>query len=245
MPPEWLSEALNASEDDMLEIAGHLPAEAAEALLNPATGIRPPVPEPIAPSTKSLGFDEETLTRLTRLVSAWEWKGATDTMQVRVAGFDLTHPRIAKYLELSIRMLDLPRHLGQHSGGMIIAQGQFASVVPIEPASMPGRNVIQWDKEDVSGMGLIKIDLLGLGMIAVLKDCTNLIPQHYGKTVDIAQIPHDDRQIYASLLKADTIGLFQVESRAQMASLPRNNPDRFYDLVVQVAIIRPGPIVGR
>ncbi len=113
---------------------------------------------------KSLGFDEDTLTRLTRLVSAWEWKGATDTMQeqFRVAGFDLAHPRIAKYLELSIRMLDLPRHLGQHSGGMIIAQGQLASVVPIEPASMPGRNVIQWDKEDVSDMGLIKVDLLGL-----------------------------------------------------------------------------------
>ena len=142
-------------------------------------------------------------------------------------------------------MLDLPRHLGQHSGGMIIAQGQLASVVPIEPASMPGRNVIQWDKEDVSDMGLIKVDLLGLGMMAVLKDCTNLIPQHYGKNVDIAQIPHDDRQVYASLRKADTIGLFQVESRAQMASLPRNNPDKFYDLVVQVAIIRPGPIVGK
>jgi error-prone DNA polymerase len=196
---------------------------------------------------KSLGFDEDTLTRLTRLVSAWEWKGATDTMQeqFRVAGFDLAHPRIAKYLELSIRMLDLPRHLGQHSGGMIIAQGQLASVVPIEPASMQGRNVIQWDKEDVSDMGLIKVDLLGLGMMAVLKDCTNLIPQHYGKTVDIAHIPHDDRQVYASLRKADTIGLFQVESRAQMASLPRNNPDKFYDLVVQVAIIRPGPIVGK
>jgi error-prone DNA polymerase len=196
---------------------------------------------------KSLGFDEDTLTRLTRLVSAWEWKGATDTMQeqFRVAGFDLSHPRIAKYLELSIRMLDLPRHLGQHSGGMIIAQGQLASVVPIEPASMPGRNVIQWDKEDVSDMGLIKVDLLGLGMMAVLKDCTNLIPQYYGKKVDIAQIPHNDREVYASLRKADTIGLFQVESRAQMASLPRNNPDKFYDLVVQVAIIRPGPIVGK
>ena len=196
---------------------------------------------------KSLGFDEDTLTRLTRLVSAWEWKGATDTMQeqFRAAGFDLHHPRIAKYLELSIRMLDLPRHLGQHSGGMIIAQGQLASVVPIEPASMAGRNVIQWDKEDCSDMGLIKVDLLGLGMMAVLKDCVELIPRHYGEKVDIAQIPHDDEEVFASLRKADTIGLFQVESRAQMASLPRNNPDRFYDLVVQVAIIRPGPIVGQ
>jgi error-prone DNA polymerase len=196
---------------------------------------------------KSLGFDKETLTRLTRLVSAWEWKGPTDTMeaQFKNAGFDLFHPRIAKYLELSIRMLDLPRHLGQHSGGMVIAQDQLASVVPIEPASMAGRTVVQWDKGDCSDMGLIKVDLLGLGMMAVLKDCVELIPKHYGDAVDIAQIPHDDREVYASLRKADTIGLFQVESRAQMASLPRNNPDKFYDLVVQVAIIRPGPIVGK
>ncbi|RRA48312.1 error-prone DNA polymerase [Acidipila sp. EB88] len=195
---------------------------------------------------KSLGFDEATLTRLTRLVGSWEWKGPTDTMedQFRTAGFDLAHPRIAKYLELSIRMLDLPRHLGQHSGGMVIAQDQLAAVVPIEPASMPGRTVIQWDKEDCSDMGLIKVDLLGLGMMAVLKDCVELIPRHYGEPVDMAQIPQD-AEVYKSLCRADTVGLFQVESRAQMASLPRNMPDRFYDLVVQVAIIRPGPIVGK
>ncbi len=196
---------------------------------------------------KALGFDVDTTKRLTQLVGSWEWKGPTDTMeeQFKNAGFDLHHPRIAKYLELSIRMLDLPRHLGQHSGGMIIAQGQLASVVPIEPASMVGRNVIQWDKEDVSDMGLIKVDLLGLGMMAVLKDCVELIPRYYGDKVDIAQIPHDDPKVYESLKRADTVGLFQVESRAQMASLPRNNPDKFYDLVVQVAIIRPGPIVGK
>ena len=196
---------------------------------------------------KSLGFNADMQTRLTRLVGSFEWKGPNDTMEhhFQQAGFDLHHPRIAKYLELSIRMLDLPRHLGQHSGGMIIAQGQLASVVPIEPASMPGRNVVQWDKEDCADMGLIKVDLLGLGMMAVLKDCVETIPRYYGKRVDIAQIPHDDPKVYDSLRKADTIGLFQVESRAQMASMPRNNPDRFYDLVVQVAIIRPGPIVGQ
>ncbi len=196
---------------------------------------------------KALGFDAGMQTRLTRLVGSFEWKGPTDTMEhhFRQAGFDLHHPRIAKYLELSIRMLDLPRHLGQHSGGMIVAQGQLASVVPIEPASMPGRNVVQWDKEDCADMGLIKVDLLGLGMMAVLKDCVELIPRYYGKRVDIAQIPQDDSEVYESLRRADTIGLFQVESRAQMASLPRNNPDKFYDLVVQVAIIRPGPIVGQ
>ena len=196
---------------------------------------------------KALGFDADMQARLTRLVGSWEWKGPTDTMahQFRNAGFDLNHPRIAKYLELSIRLLDLPRHLGQHSGGMIIAQGQLASVVPIEPASMVGRTVTQWDKEDCADMGLIKVDLLGLGMMAVLKDCVEMIPRYYGETVDIAQIPHDDAEVYKSLQEADTVGLFQVESRAQMASLPRNKPDKFYDLVVQVAIMRPGPIVGK
>ena len=150
---------------------------------------------------KALGFDAETQTKLTRLVGSWEWKGPKDTMEAgfQEAGFDLRHPRIAKYLELSIRMLDLPRHLGQHSGGMIIAEGQLASVVPIEPASMPGRNVVQWDKEDCADMGLIKVDLLGLGMMAVLKDCVDLIPRYYGETVDIAQIPHDDPRVYESL----------------------------------------------
>lgn len=196
---------------------------------------------------KALGFDADMQTRLTRLVGSWEWKGPTDAMehQFRNAGFDLNHPRIAKYLELSIRLLDLPRHLGQHSGGMIIAQGQLASVVPIEPASMVGRTVVQWDKEDCADMRLIKVDLLGLGMMAVLKDCVEMIPRYYGETVYIAQIPHDDAEVYKSLQEADTVGLFQVESRAQMASLPRNKPDKFYDLVVQVAIIRAGPIVGK
>ncbi len=195
---------------------------------------------------KSLGFDAEMQTRLTRLVGAWEWKSETDTMahQFHTAGFDLSHPRIAKYLELSVRMLDLPRHLGQHSGGMVIAQGQLASVVPLEPASMPGRTVVQWDKEDCADMGLIKVDLLGLGMMAVLKECVELIPKYHEKTVDLAHLPQDP-QVYDMLQRADTIGLFQVESRAQMVSLPRNKPDKFYDLVVQVAIIRPGPIVGK
>src|ERR1700758_4481848 len=162
----------------------------------------------------------------------------------RNAGFDIRHPRIAKYLELSMRIQGLPRHLGQHSGGMVICQGKLNQVVPLERASMPGRTVVQWDKEDCADLGIIKVDLLGLGMMAVLKDCLELIPQHYGEGVDLAQLPEDD-EIYRVLQKADTVGMFQIESRAQMASLPRNNPKRFYDLVVQVAIIRPGPIVGQ
>ena len=195
---------------------------------------------------KALGFDDDTLGRLSSLVGQWEWRGKTDTMahSFHHAGFDIRHPRIAKYLELSMRIQDLPRHLGQHSGGMVICQGQLNQVVPLERASMPGRTVIQWDKEDCADMGMIKVDLLGLGMMAVLKDCLELIPEHYGDRVDLAQLPQDD-EVYRTLQRADTVGMFQVESRAQMASLPRNRPKRFYDLVVQVAIIRPGPIVGQ
>ncbi|HET9743756.1 MAG TPA: error-prone DNA polymerase [Terriglobales bacterium] len=196
---------------------------------------------------KSLGFDVETLDRLSALVGSWEWRGPTDTMeqQFRHAGFDLRHPRIAKFLDLCLRVQDLPRHLGQHSGGMIVCQGQLSSVVPLEPASMPGRVVVQWDKDDCADLGLIKVDLLGLGMMAVLEDCLELIPQHYGEPVDLAQLPQDDPQVYEALQRADTVGMFQVESRAQMAALPRNAPKRFYDIVIQVAIIRPGPIVGK
>ena len=195
---------------------------------------------------KALGFDIETLNKLTKLVSNWEWKGPNDTLENQFynAGFEARHPHIAKYLDLCQRIQDMPRHLGQHSGGMVICQGQLDSVVPIEPASMPGRSVVQWDKDDCADMKIIKVDLLGLGMMAVIKDCIDLVPPHYGVPVDIAQLPADDTKVYATLQQADTVGMFQVESRAQMASLPRNNPTRFYDLVVQVAIIRPGPIVG-
>jgi error-prone DNA polymerase len=195
---------------------------------------------------KALGFDHDSLGRLSGLVSQWEWRGKTDTLahSFRHAGFDVAHPRIAKYLELSMRIQDLPRHLGQHSGGMVICQGELNRIVPIERASMPGRTVVQWDKEDCADLGIIKVDLLGLGMMAVLKDCIELIPQHYGEQVDLAQLP-EDKDVYRTLQQADTVGMFQVESRAQMASLPRNYPTKFYDLVVQVAIIRPGPIVGK
>jgi error-prone DNA polymerase len=127
---------------------------------------------------------------------------------------------------------------------MVICQGQLDSVVPLEPASMPGRVVVQWDKEDCADLGLIKVDLLGLGMMAVLEDSIQLIHDAYEEDVDLAQLPQDDPAVYAALQKADTIGMFQVESRAQMSCLPRLRPEKFYDIVVQVAIIRPGPIVG-
>ena len=196
---------------------------------------------------KSLGFDPETLTRLSTMVGSWEYKDPNDTLerQFRDAGFDLRHPRMRKFFELCLRVQDLPRHLGQHSGGMVICQGQLDSVVPLEPASMPGRVVVQWDKEDCADMGIIKVDLLGLGMMAVLEESIELIREGYGEGVDLALLPPDDPDVYAALQKADTVGMFQIESRAQMSCLPRLRPQRFYDIVVQVAIIRPGPIVGK
>ncbi|SEC61470.1 DNA polymerase III subunit alpha [Terriglobus roseus] len=195
---------------------------------------------------KALGFDEETTGRLSSLVGQWEWRRKDETLadNFRHAGFDLSHRRIAKYVELCQRLQDLPRHLGQHSGGMVICKGSLNKVVPLERASMPGRTVVQWDKDDCSQMGMVKVDLLGLGMMAVMKDCLDLIPAHYGDAIDLAQLPQDD-EVYKVLQRADTVGMFQVESRAQMASLPRNKPSVFYDIVVQVAIIRPGPIVGK
>src|SRR5207244_7563640 len=148
-------------------------------------------------------------------------------------------------------------HLGQHSGGMVMCQGRLDSVVPLENASMPNRVVIQWDKDDCADMGIVKVDLLGLGMMAVLQDAIELVNQPCARSglepeagsrkpiVDLAHLPPDDPDVYKLMQDADTIGVFQVESRAQMATLPRLHPEKFYDLVVQVAIIRPGPIVGQ
>jgi error-prone DNA polymerase len=196
---------------------------------------------------KVLGFDDDTVSRLASLVRAWEWKDPKDTpeRQFQDAGLDRHDPLIRNFFELYLAVQDLPRHLGQHSGGMVLCQGRLDSVVPLEPASMPGRVVVQWDKDDCADLGMIKVDLLGLGMMAVLEDSLTLIRDSYHKEVDLAHLPADDPAVYSALQKADTIGLFQVESRAQQACLPRLHPTKFYDIVVQVGIIRPGPIIGK
>ena len=196
---------------------------------------------------KVLGFEEKTLATLSKLVPMWGWVDSADTPEkhFRETGLDLSDRRVRKFLELVVGLQGLPRHLGQHSGGMVICQGQLDSVVPLEPASMPGRVVVQWDKEDCADMGIVKVDLLGLGMMAVIEESIELIDRHYGEKVDLGNLPQDDPKVYESLQRADTVGLFQVESRAQQASLPRMKPQRFYDLVVQVAIVRPGPIEGK
>ena len=194
---------------------------------------------------KVLSFDVETIGRLTKLVGAWEYKDPSDTLarQFKDAGFDLRHPQIRKFFDLCLEVQDLPRHLGQHSGGLVVCQGQLDSVVPLEPATMPGRVVVQWDKDDCAAMGIVKVDLLGLGMMAVLQESIEICAQR-GQPVDLARLPKDDPATFKLIQEADTVGLFQIESRAQMSTLPRMKPVNFYDLAIEVAIIRPGPIQG-
>ena len=196
---------------------------------------------------KVLGFDVSTLDKVSSLAPGWGYHDKTDNRarQFREAGLDIERPRVRKFLEIVESLQDLPRHLGQHSGGMVMCRGRLDSIVPLEPASMPGRVVVQWDKEDCADMGIIKVDLLGLGMMAVLEDCVKLVRRHWREEIDLGRLPADDPVVYSALQKADTIGMFQVESRAQQATLPRLKPEKFYDLVVEVALIRPGPIVGQ
>ncbi|HXH25187.1 MAG TPA: error-prone DNA polymerase, partial [Vicinamibacterales bacterium] len=225
---------------------------------------------------KALSLDERRIDALARVMHNFEFVDPRETLErnLAAAGLSLDMPRMRTFAELWLKIQDLPRHLGQHSGGMVICQGELDTVVPLEPATMPGRVVIQWDKDDCADMGIVKVDLLGLGMMAVLQDAIALVnaaatadsdtPRHRDTEMplehssaprrlgvpaseprfDLAHIPQDDPLVYELLQKADTIGVFQVESRAQMATLPRLKPTCFYDLVVQVAIIRPGPIVG-
>jgi error-prone DNA polymerase len=198
---------------------------------------------------KALGFSLEQADKLSKTVSTWQFGEIREKMetlptQLAQSGFDAADLRVQHFMRLYMQIQNLPRHLGQHSGGMVLAKGRLDEIVPLEPASMPGRVVIQWDKEDCADLGLIKVDLLGLGMLAALEEAIPIVRRCEGKEVDLAHLPQDDPLVYKMLNEADTIGMFQVESRAQMASLPRHAPKCFYDIVVQVAIIRPGPIVG-
>src|SRR5688572_6030047 len=190
---------------------------------------------------KVLSMDEAEIDRLSKMMSRFEFVDPDDTIKAHLkeAGVDTSQQVYTQFATLWQRMQDLPRHLGQHSGGMVMCQGRLDEVVPLEPASMPGRMVVQWDKDDCADLGIVKVDLLGLGMMAVLEEAVSLTG------VDLAHLPPDDPEVYQMLQAADTVGVFQVESRAQMATLPRLKPKHFYDLVVEVALIRPGPIVGQ
>lgn len=195
---------------------------------------------------KALGFDERTVGQAATLAGSREWGAPADNEKhsLQTTGFDPKNTRNRKYLELAERVRNLPRNLGQHSGGMVICQGHLASVIPIERAAMAGRTVIQLDKDDCSDVGVIKVDLLGLGMLAVLKDTAYLVPQYYGVPLDYAQIPQED-EVYAAIQAGDTVGLFQIESPAQIATVERTQPRCFRDLADEVAIIRPGPVTGK
>jgi error-prone DNA polymerase len=198
---------------------------------------------------KALGYSPEQVDALSRQLGGWNFGEIRDPPEelkgeLAAAGLDPEERRAHHFLRLFLQIQNLPRHLGQHSGGIVVAAGRLDEVVPLEPASMPGRVVVQWDKDDCADLGIVKVDLLGLGMLAAIEEAIPMIATHEKVTVDLAQLPQDDPAVYRMLNAADTVGLFQVESRAQMASLPRNAPKCFYDIVVQVAIIRPGPIVG-
>ena len=193
---------------------------------------------------KTLGFGEDVLKRFSDLFASGDFEHTMELgEQVEKAGIPLAHPRFRPLVDLYHRVLGLPRHLGQHSGGMVICAGRLDQVVPLENASMPGRTVVQWDKDDCEDLGIIKVDFLGLGMMAVLQDSLALTHER-GHGVDLASIPQDDAPTFELMQKAETIGTFQVESRAQMATLPRMRPENFYDVAIEVAIIRPGPIGG-
>ncbi len=193
---------------------------------------------------KALNLSPEILSRLSGLYAGGDFPHTLDLQtHLHSAGLPLEHPRERAFLELYPQIYGLPRHLGQHSGGMIICQGMLDSIVPLEHASMPGRVVAQWDKDDCEDLGIIKVDLLGLGMMSVLQESLELC-RSQGRPVELATIPRDDPAVFDLMQTADTIGVFQIESRAQMATLPRMRPECFYDVVIEVAIIRPGPIQG-
>jgi error-prone DNA polymerase len=184
---------------------------------------------------RALGFAPGQQDAWSKQMDAWGNVAAT----VEAGGHDIP----AQVLELASEIEDAPRHLGIHSGGMVICDRPVIEVCPVEWARMDRRSVLQWDKDDCAAAGLVKFDLLGLGMLSALHGAVDLIREHRGYEVDLATIPQED-EVYAMLCRADTVGVFQIESRAQMATLPRLKPRRFYDLVVEVALIRPGPIQG-
>ena len=193
---------------------------------------------------KVLGFGDDALERFSGLYANGDFPETLELQQqLAVSGIAPHHPRAAALHSLYRQVHGLPRHLGQHSGGMVICQGQLDRVVPLENASMPGRVVVQWDKDDCEDLGIVKVDFLGLGMMAALQDTFALCAAR-GHPIELYTLPQDDPATYAAMQRADTVGVFQIESRAQMASLPRMRPACFYDVAMQVAIVRPGPIVG-
>jgi error-prone DNA polymerase len=192
---------------------------------------------------KALGLSEDTVAALATTI----WGLSNSSLPedyVRQAGLDPSDPLLARVLELTQELIGFPRHLSQHVGGFVLTRGPLSEVVPIGNAAMEDRTVIEWDKDDLDALGLLKVDVLGLGMLTCIRKAFSLLKVHSGKDVSLSTVPRDDPQVYDMLCRADSIGVFQVESRAQMNMLPRLKPRCFYDLVIEVAIVRPGPIQG-
>ncbi|MBC6958743.1 MAG: error-prone DNA polymerase [Lautropia sp.] len=191
---------------------------------------------------RALGIDAQRIEQLAR-THQW-WDRSVQPERLREAGFDPSSTLAQQWLELAGALRGFPRHLSQHTGGFVIARDALTRLVPVENAAMPGRSVIEWDKDDLDALGLLKVDVLALGMLTAIRRALGLIGQRRGLPFRIQDIPAEDPATYEMISRADTIGVFQIESRAQMSMLPRLRPRRFYDLVVQVAIVRPGPIQG-
>jgi error-prone DNA polymerase len=195
---------------------------------------------------KALGLPFAELERLARVSDGWNAKRVADELALLPeAERRLLSPRWRAFAELTREIAGLPRHISQHPGGMVISSRPLIELVPLQPAAMTGRQICQWDKDSCSDAGFLKIDLLGLGMLSAVEDCVEQIAEVYGEPIDLSRIPLDDRAVYAEIQKADTIGDFQIESRAQMQSLLRTKPENLDDLTVQVALVRPGPIQGK
>ena len=192
---------------------------------------------------RALGLD---LQRIDGVAKSQQWFDgrSIDPERLREKGFDLASPITRLWMELTEQLIGFPRHLSQHPGGFVISRGPLAQLVPIENAAMEGRSVIQWDKDDLDALGLLKVDILALGMLTALRRSLDLIGQKLGRRFELQDVPPEDAATYDMICKADTVGVFQIESRAQMSMLPRLKPREFYDLVVEVAIVRPGPIQG-
>ena len=192
---------------------------------------------------KALGLSGDVVAALAHIVWGWSSDPLADA-QVREAGLDPTDPNLRRALDLAAELTGFPRHLSQHVGGFVITRGPLCELVPIENAAMPERTVIEWDKDDLDALGILKIDVLALGMLTCISKAFSLIREHLGRALDLATIPAEAPEVYDMLSRADSLGVFQVESRAQMTMLPRLRPREFYDLVIEVAIVRPGPIQG-
>ena len=195
---------------------------------------------------KALGLPAAAIDHLAKSIDGRAIGLADDALAERCAdaGLSLTDPDVLRFRYVVRQLIGFPRHLSQHVGGMVMTQGPLCELVPIENAAMPGRTVVQWDKDDLDALGILKVDCLALGMLTAIRKCFELVERHTGRQLSLATIPPDDAAVYDMMCRADTIGVFQIESRAQMSMLPRLRPRCFYDLVIQVAIVRPGPIQG-